>query len=61
MNYLVLTGPQGDETEFAGLFASEADAFTVASKAEDRGEFCLIFALEQPHYATAEAANVPND
>jgi hypothetical protein len=55
MNYLVITGIEGDENDFEGLYVTEGEAMDAAIAAEDRGMFAVIYALEVAHYCTSPA------
>ena len=56
VNYVLLTGPQGGPygVDPEG-YATEGELMRAVTAAEDRGQFCLAYALENPHYVTGGA------
>ena len=51
MKYLVLIGTEGEEDEPV-LCTSEDERDSTVEKAENRGEFCVVYELSTPSYAT---------
>lgn len=56
MNYVVFSGPEGEEKTFEGTFDSQDEAMALIGRLEDKsGLFCKMFTLggDNLEYATS--------